>query len=255
MHSRSLGDAGEVVAFGPGQRYAVEVDGQRPRHLQLMALLLAQDTTVEKVEDFAQAVQSAGERQTAYRGFAVDREPRQRLRQLGRLQALQLLVGQQLAQGERVGIEQASQIRRLWGGPRVTQVVVAFEHARQALNRSPCFDRCRPPRATELVVDATQLRGVLPHLLARDVVGGALLLEGVFERLFPLGELLQRAIVLEPPQRARVQVRQALLVLGPQPQVHRRRIRRMERAFERQQIAGEHAQRLLEGDPRRIHQQ
>ena len=40
LQARALGDVGQVVAFGPGQRHAVEVDRQRPRHLQARDALL-----------------------------------------------------------------------------------------------------------------------------------------------------------------------------------------------------------------------
>src|SRR5947209_3403568 len=83
LQPRALGDAGQVLAFGPGESHAVEIDRQRPRHLQTVTLLLAQHATVQCVEDLPQAVQTAGQRQPANGRLTVRGKPGQCLCQLG----------------------------------------------------------------------------------------------------------------------------------------------------------------------------
>ena len=62
------------------------------------------------IQDLAQAMESAGERQPANWRLAIHREPGQRLGYLVRLESFQLAVGKQLTQRERIGVEQAAQI-------------------------------------------------------------------------------------------------------------------------------------------------
>ncbi len=171
------------------------------------------------------------------------------------VEPFELTVGKQLGQRERVRVEQAAQVGRLVGGPTLAQVVVPLEHRGQALDGAARFDRRLATRLAQLVVGSAQLVGALPDVSPTQLLpAGArtVALEGILELLLALGQLVEHAVVLEAPQAARVQVRQPLLVLRPQPEVDRRRVGRPKGALERQQRAAHHAQGLLEGDPGRV---